>query len=40
MTKVLKRMHSQLAFCTHPVFARDPVKQPSKQGPRKADKAN
>lgn len=40
MIKVLKRMYSQLAFCSDAVFARDPVKQPSKHSPRKGDKAN
>lgn len=27
MIKPLKRTHSLLAFCTHPAFARDPIKQ-------------
>lgn len=39
MIKPLKRTHSLLALCTHPAFARDPIKQLSKQGPSKAERA-
>lgn len=37
LIKLLKRMHSLLAFCAHPVSATNPLKQLSKQGPSKAD---